>query len=47
MERLGIRVTNDGLTVIDDQARRMNVATAWQSLDGFCDLLTGRLCGEG
>jgi hypothetical protein len=25
----------------------MNVATAWQSLDGFCDLLTGRLCGEG
>ena len=46
MERPGIRVTNDGFTVIDDQARRMNVATAWNDLDGFRDLLTERLCGS-
>jgi inosine-uridine nucleoside N-ribohydrolase len=44
MERLGIRVTDDGLTVIDDQAKPMNVATEWGSLDGFCDLLVNRLC---
>jgi inosine-uridine nucleoside N-ribohydrolase len=45
MERLGIRVTNDGFTVIDDQARHMNVATGWKNLDGFRDLLANRLCG--
>ena len=47
MERLSIRVTNDGLTVVDDHAKRMNVATAWENLDGFRDLLTDRLCGPG
>ena len=47
MERLGIRVTNDGFTVIDDQARHMNVATEWKNLDGFRDLLANRLCGAG
>ena len=45
MERLGIRVTDDGLTVIDDQAKPMNVATEWTNLDGFRDFLVGRLCG--
>jgi inosine-uridine nucleoside N-ribohydrolase len=45
MERLGIRVTDDGLTVIDDQAKPMNVATEWTNLDGFRDLLASRLCG--
>jgi inosine-uridine nucleoside N-ribohydrolase len=44
MERLGIRVTDDGLTVIDDQAKPMNVATEWTNLEGFRDLLTDRLC---
>jgi len=47
MERLGIRVTDDGFTVIDPQARQMNVATAWKDLDGFRDLLVNRLCGPG
>jgi hypothetical protein len=47
MERLGIRVTTDGFTVIDDQARHMNVATEWKNLDGFRDLLVNRLCGPG
>ena len=47
MERLGIRVTDDGLTVVDAQAKRMNVATEWKDLDGFRDLLAGRLRGPG
>jgi len=44
MERLGVRVTDDGLTVIDDQAKRMNVATEWTDLDGFRDFLADRIC---
>ena len=47
MERLGLRVTDDGFTVIDDQAKQMGVATAWNDLDGFRDLLVNRLCGAG
>jgi inosine-uridine nucleoside N-ribohydrolase len=46
MERLGIRVTGDGLTVIDDRAKPMDVATEWKDLEGFRDLLVNRLCGE-
>jgi inosine-uridine nucleoside N-ribohydrolase len=43
MERLGIRVTDDGSTVIDAQAKQMDVATDWKSLDGYRDFLVGRL----
>ncbi len=43
MERLGIRVTDDGFTCIDDLAKRMNVATDWKSLDGYRDFLVKRL----
>ncbi len=46
MDRLGIRVTNAGFTVIDDHAKQMNVATEWNDLDGFRDLLVNRLCGS-
>jgi inosine-uridine nucleoside N-ribohydrolase len=45
MEQLGIRVTDDGFTRIDDQAKKMSVATEWKSLDGFRDLLVMRLTG--
>lgn len=45
MERLGVRVTDDGMTVIDDRAKPMNVATEWTNLDGFRDFLVNRLCG--
>jgi inosine-uridine nucleoside N-ribohydrolase len=38
MERLGIRVTDEGL-------KQMEVATEWKDLDGFRDLLVNRLCG--
>jgi inosine-uridine nucleoside N-ribohydrolase len=46
MERLGLRVTDDGFTVTDDSAKQMNVATEWKDLDGFRDLLVNRLCGD-
>jgi inosine-uridine nucleoside N-ribohydrolase len=46
MERLGLRVTDDGFTVVDEQAKQMEVATAWKDLDGFRDLLVNRLCGN-
>jgi inosine-uridine nucleoside N-ribohydrolase len=45
MERLGLRVTDDGLTTIDNQAKQMDVATEWKDLDAFRDLLVNRLCG--
>jgi inosine-uridine nucleoside N-ribohydrolase len=43
MERLGLRVTDQGLTVIDDKAKQINTATGWKSLDGFRDFLVNRL----
>ena len=46
MEKLGIRVTDDGLTVIDETAKKMAVATAWKDLDRFEDFLVDRLTGE-
>lgn len=46
MERLGIRITDDGFTRLDEQAKQVNVATEWKSLNGFRDLLTERLTGK-
>ena len=46
MERLGIRVTDDGFTRIDERAKAISVATEWKSLEGFRDFLTERLAGE-
>jgi inosine-uridine nucleoside N-ribohydrolase len=46
MERLGIRVTDEGFTVIDERAKQMDVATEWNDLEGFRDLLVNRLCGD-
>jgi len=43
MERLGIRVTDDGLTVEDPHAKRMNVAMTWKNLPALEDLLVRRL----
>jgi len=43
MEELGIRVTDDGFTVIDPAARKMRVATAWKDLAGFERWLATRL----
>jgi len=46
MEKLGIRVTDDGHTVIDPQAKQVNVATKWKDLGAFEDLLVERLAGK-
>ncbi len=44
MERLPIRVTDDGYTVIDEQAGKpMQVATQWQDLEAFRRELVTRL----
>jgi inosine-uridine nucleoside N-ribohydrolase len=45
MERLGVRVTDDGFTVIDPRANMVNAATGWKDLDGFRDFLAARLTG--
>jgi inosine-uridine nucleoside N-ribohydrolase len=46
MEKLGIRVTDDGRTVIDPQAKQVNVATKWKDLGAFEDFLVERLTGK-
>ena len=43
METLGIRVTDDGFTRIDDAAKRVKAATAWTNLDTFRDWMVERL----
>lgn len=43
MESLGIRVTDDGMTVIDEKAKRVDVATDWKDLPAFRAWLVERL----
>jgi len=43
MEKLGIRVTDDGYTVIDEDAKVINCAMDWKDLSAFQDLLVKRL----
>lgn len=43
METLGIRVTDDGMTLEDPKAKKMNVALAWKDLAAFEDFLVARL----
>jgi inosine-uridine nucleoside N-ribohydrolase len=46
METLPIRVTNEGMTVIDPGAKKVHVATQWKDLGAFEDLLVKRLTGS-
>ncbi len=46
MDRLGLRVTDDGFTSIDEKAKPVNAATAWKSLDDYRDFLVARLTGS-
>jgi len=46
IEQLGIRVTDDGMTVIDPQAKTINVATRWKDMGAFEDLLVKRITGQ-
>ncbi|MHC4459129.1 MAG: nucleoside hydrolase [Planctomycetota bacterium] len=43
MEKLGIRVTDDGYTVIDNKAKAIDCAAKWKDLDAFEDFLVERL----
>jgi len=43
MEKLGIKVTDDGHTKIDKNAKVINCATEWKDLGAFEDLLVERL----
>jgi inosine-uridine nucleoside N-ribohydrolase len=45
MEDLGVRVTDDGYTVMDDRAKVIHCATDWRDLPAFEDLLVQRLIG--
>jgi inosine-uridine nucleoside N-ribohydrolase len=47
VERLGVRVSDDGMTVPDPAAAPLAWAASWKNLDGFRDLLTDRLLGAG
>ena len=47
MEELGIRVTDEGYTVIDDSAKTLKCATDWKDLPAFRSLLVERLTGSG
>ncbi|HOX40554.1 MAG TPA: nucleoside hydrolase [Candidatus Brocadiia bacterium] len=46
MKDLGIRVTDDGYTVVDEKAKKVRVATDWKDMGGFEDLLVKRLTGK-
>jgi len=46
MERLGVRVTDDGYTVLDEKAKAINCATRWRDLSAFESLLVKRLTGR-
>lgn len=43
MEKLGLRITDDGRTVIDPQAKKVKVATTWKDLGAFEAFLVERL----
>jgi inosine-uridine nucleoside N-ribohydrolase len=43
METLGIRVTDDGYTVIDNKAKKVNCAMNWKNLGAFESFLVERL----
>lgn len=45
MERLGVRVDDDGFTREDPKGKVMNVATAWRDLPAFEDLVVRRVTG--
>lgn len=45
MEDLGIRVTDDGFTVQDPEAKTIRCATEWKDMGAFEDLLVQRLVG--
>ena len=46
MENLGIKVTDNARTVIDENTKKFRCATGWKDLAVFEDLLLGRILGK-
>jgi inosine-uridine nucleoside N-ribohydrolase len=46
VERLGVKVGDDGMTTPDAAARPLGWATEWKSLDAYEDLLADRIAGK-
>jgi inosine-uridine nucleoside N-ribohydrolase len=46
-ERLGVRVSDEGMTLVDERAPALDWATEWKSLEEFEELLVERLTGFG
>jgi inosine-uridine nucleoside N-ribohydrolase len=46
MEKLGIRVDDEGFTRIDSKAKKINCAVNWKDLTAFEDFLVERLTGK-
>ncbi len=46
IERMGVRVADDGRTVRDPSGPQIDVAIRWRDMDGFKDFLTQRMLGE-
>ncbi|MHC4473535.1 MAG: nucleoside hydrolase [Planctomycetota bacterium] len=44
-KRLGVRVSDEGMTLVDESAPAIDWATEWKSLDEFEELLAERLTG--
>ncbi|MBI5385906.1 MAG: nucleoside hydrolase [Verrucomicrobia bacterium] len=47
MESVGLRVTDDGFTRVDPQAKKVAAAIDWKNLDAYRDLLVERITREG
>jgi hypothetical protein len=45
IDELGVRVTDDGFTVIDKAAKKVKCATSWKDMEAFEDFLVKRLVG--
>ena len=45
MEKLGVRVADDGKTLLDPAAKVLNVATEWKDLPAYEDFLVKRVTG--
>jgi inosine-uridine nucleoside N-ribohydrolase len=43
MEELGVKVTDDGFTLVDENAKKLRCATSWKDMEAFEDLLLQRL----
>lgn len=43
MERIGLRIADNGFMVIDDSTNRVSCATSWKNVDAYRDFLVTRL----